>query len=175
MRTLSGALAAIVLSLVTVAAASTQRPQFPALRDLSGREIRLEDLRGRVVLIDIWATWCAPCLADLPLLRELQRAHPDTLAVVGVSLDRMARRDFVSWVRRHDVTWPQHLDGRGYASPVAIALGIEAIPATIVVAADGSVAARDVRGPALGRLVRALVGPSRPPPSPPVSHGALSR
>lgn len=129
-----------------------------ALRDLSGRAIVVRDLRGRVVLIDVWATWCAPCLADLPVMRALHARHGDRLAIVGVSLDRMPRRDFVSWVRRHDVTWPQHFDGRGYASPVARQLGVQMLPATLVIAPDGSVAARNVRGAALAALVGELTG-----------------
>ena len=174
MRTVRCTVAAITLSVATHAAVPTQGPAIPTLRDLSGRQIQLDDLRGRVVLIDVWATWCAPCLADLPLLRLLQREHADTLTVIGVSLDRMPRRDFVSWVRRHDVTWPQHFDGRGYASPVAIALGVEALPATVLIATDGSVVARDVRGQSLARLVRALARSARPRTAP-ASAGAFTR
>ena len=161
MRTLAWTLASMALAATTLAAVPCQRLDVPALRDLSGRPIRLEALRGKVVLLDVWATWCAPCLADLPRLRRLQLEHANTLAVVGVSLDRMSRRDFVSWVRRHDVTWPQHFDGRGYASPVAIALGVSALPATVVLGPDGSIAARNVRGEPLARLVRALARADR--------------
>jgi len=148
------------LAIALMLAASAAVPQaldYLPLRTLDGREIRLSDLRGRVVLLDVWATWCAPCLADLPLLRQLQARHGDRLAVVGVSLDRMPRRDFISWLRRHDVGWPQHYDGRGYASPVARQLGVEALPATVVFAADGTIAARNLRGEALAALIARLV------------------
>jgi thiol-disulfide isomerase/thioredoxin len=125
-------------------------------RDLSGRAVTPAALAGRVVLIDVWATWCAPCLADLPMLRDLRRDLGDEIAIVGVSLDRMPRRDFVSWLRRHDVTWPQHFDGRGYASPLARALDVEAVPATLVIGRDGAVVARNVRGEALRALLHRL-------------------
>lgn len=128
------------------------------LRNLDGAPIRIAELRGRVVLIDVWATWCAPCLADLPLMRELHARHGDRLAIVGISLDRMPRRDFVSWLRRHDVRWTQHFDGRGYASPVARALGVESLPATVLIAADGSMAARNLRGHRLAEAIARLTG-----------------
>ncbi|HUF46797.1 MAG TPA: TlpA disulfide reductase family protein [Vicinamibacterales bacterium] len=138
-------------------------PESLTLRDLDGREVRLADLDGRVVLLDVWATWCAPCLAELPTLRRLQAAYPRDLVVVGVSLDTMSRRDFVSWLRRQDVTWMQHFDGRGYGSPIAIRLGIDSLPASFLLAADGRVAARDLRGAALERAVRNLVVDRRRP------------
>ena len=128
------------------------------LRDLDGRAIEVGALRGRVVLIDIWATWCAPCLADLPLLRALRKEHGPRLAIVGVSLDSMPRRDFISWLRRHDVDWPQHYDGRAYASPVARRLGIEALPATLLIAPDGTLAARNLRGARLAAAIANLAG-----------------
>lgn len=127
------------------------------LRDVNGTAINLEDLRGRVVLLDAWATWCAPCLAELPLLKRLARTHGDRFTIVGVSVDRMPRRDFISWLRRKDVTWRQHFDGRGYDSPVARRLGINAVPDTWLYDARGRLVARGLRGPTLESAVALLV------------------
>jgi thiol-disulfide isomerase/thioredoxin len=150
-------LALALAAAVAAASPLADRADGIALRDLDGREIRLSDLRGRVVVIDVWATWCAPCLADLPMIRNLHRTYPDRVAIIGVSLDRMTRRDFVSWLRRHDVGWRQHFDGRGYTSPVARQLGVEALPATVLIAPDGRIAARNLRGDRLASAVRQLI------------------
>ena len=137
------------------------------LPDLNGRVWRAEGLEGRVVLIDVWATWCAPCLADLPALRTLATGRAPELVVLGVSLDTMPRRDFVSWLSRHEVTWPQHFDGRGYRGAVADRLGVTSLPASLLFDSDGRLIARNLRarevdmGWSAGRLVR---GP-RPQPA----------
>jgi thiol-disulfide isomerase/thioredoxin len=100
------------------------------LRDLDDRVWTTDALRDRVVLVDAWATWCAPCLAELPRLRALAAAHPDRLVILGLSLDTMPRHAFVGWLRRHDITWPQVFDGRGYGGAVATRIGIDTLPAS---------------------------------------------
>jgi thiol-disulfide isomerase/thioredoxin len=124
--------------------------------DSTGRPVR-PAFDGRVVVVDAWATWCAPCLAELPRLRRLQHQHGESVTVVGISLDRMPRRDFVSWLQRKDVTWPQHFDGRGYDSPLALSLGIEAIPDTWLFDRNGRLVARGLRGPTLEAAVTHLL------------------
>jgi len=154
-----------MLPLVALGFLLTQahQPRFDdvALRTLDGHELRLSELRGRVVLVDVWATWCAPCLAELPGLRALQAAYPEDLMIVGVSLDTMTRRDFVSWLRRHDVGWPQHFDGRAYRSPVAVRLDVDELPASFLLDADGRLAAVNLRGHALARAVERLARTNR--------------
>lgn len=61
-------------------------PDF-ALSTLDGRTVRLSDLRGKVVLLNFWTTWCTACVAEIPVLIELQRRHPDDAVILGVSLD----------------------------------------------------------------------------------------
>lgn len=127
------------------------------LRDMQGREWRRRDLAGRVVLVDVWATWCAPCLAELPTLKRLNAEHRDRLVVLGVSLDTLPRRDFMSWLSRHDVSWPQVFDGRGYSGTVAKRLGIKSVPVSWLFDTTGALASRDLRGGQLERAVRELV------------------
>jgi thiol-disulfide isomerase/thioredoxin len=124
------------------------------LRDLDGRLWRADALEGRYVFIDVWATWCAPCLADLPALRALARTRTETLVVIGVSLDTMPRRDLVSWLARHDVTWPQHFDGRGYRGPVADRLGVTSLPASLLFDRNGRLVARNLRAGAVAERLR---------------------
>ncbi len=58
-----------------------------ALKDASGRRVALADYKGRTVLLNFWATWCAPCRQELPLLNELQKNNPDKVAVLAVNID----------------------------------------------------------------------------------------
>ena len=129
------------------------------LRDLSGRDIRLSDYRGRVVILDVWATWCAPCLAELPGLKRLATSYPEELAVIGISLDRLPRRDLIAWLARHGVPWTQHFDGRGFASPVARRLNIESLPVSFLIAPNGRLVATNLRGTALASAVASLAKP----------------
>lgn len=148
-------LASFVLTLGLIEAPATSAP-LP-LRDVHGERIDLDALGGRVVLLDAWATWCAPCLAELPMLKRMARTHGSALAIVGISMDRMPRRDFISWLRRKGVTWRQHFDGRGYDSPVAEHLGIDAIPDTWLYDAHGVLVVRGLRGARLEAAVARLV------------------
>lgn len=132
--------------------------QFGAV-DLDGRRWTTGDLKGQVVLLDFWATWCAPCLADLPLLRALRQKHArEDFEILGISLDVTSRRGFVSWLNRHRIDWPQVHLRQGYAADVPRLFGVEQLPSTVVIDRDGRVAGIDVRGDRLVALVDALVG-----------------
>jgi thiol-disulfide isomerase/thioredoxin len=124
--------------------------------DMDGRRVSTTDLRGRVVLMEFWATWCAPCLDDIPWIKQARAAHGDRLEVVGVSLDVIDRAAFVSWLRRHDVTWRQVYDGRGWSSPVIAPFDLAGIPFNVLVGPDGRVVGTNVRGEALLRTLAAL-------------------
>lgn len=129
-----------------------------AFTTTDGTRLSLDALRGKVVLLDFWATWCAPCLAELPRLRRLhEELAPSGLVIVGVSLDAIEPRRFASWTRRNGVQWPQVRDGRGYNGALARTFEIEQLPATILFGPDGRVAARDLRGERLEAAIRALL------------------
>jgi thiol-disulfide isomerase/thioredoxin len=130
--------------------------RFAAL-DMAGHEVSMPALRGRVVLIEFWATWCPPCLADIPWIKKAREAHGDRLEVVGVSLDVTSRQTLVSWMRRHDVGWRQVHDGRGWSSPVIEPFGFDGIPFNVLVAADGRVVGTNVREAALLRTLDVLL------------------
>jgi thiol-disulfide isomerase/thioredoxin len=126
--------------------------------DLTGTRWTADSLRGRVVLVDFWATWCAPCLAELPRLQALRRRYgPERFEILGISLDVRSRRDFVAWLNRQRVDWPQIHDRGGYAGPIARLFAIDRLPRTLLVGPDGAIAALDLRGEPLSRAVDALV------------------
>jgi peroxiredoxin len=127
----------------------------PALsaRASDGNDVTLADMKGKVVLIDFWATWCGPCRAELPhVLDVYHRFHEKGLEIIGVSLDEDEQKlkDFVA---EKKIPWPQNFDGQGWSNAVAKAWGIHSIPATFVIGRDGVVRTRDVRGDALARAV----------------------
>jgi thiol-disulfide isomerase/thioredoxin len=136
---------------------ATALEQFTAT-DLSGRRWTSSNLRGKVVLLDFWATWCAPCLADLPLLQALRAKHSRTdFEIVGISLDVTSRRSLVSWLNRHRIAWPQVHERAGYSAGLPRLFGIEQLPSTVVVGRDGRPVAIDIRGERLIAVVDALV------------------
>jgi thiol-disulfide isomerase/thioredoxin len=129
---------------------------FAALdaRDMSGSRWTAEGLRGRVVVLDFWATWCAPCWTEIPWLRKIHDGwDPTRVQVIGVTLDGTDRRTLVAWLNRQRVDWPQIWDRSGYDSPLAQQFGVGSLPTTILVGPDGRVVATNLRG---ARLVAAV-------------------
>lgn len=110
-------------------------PPF-AVTTSDGQHISLDDLHGKVVLIDFWATWCGPCMAALPHIREIANkfhGQPLVLLSIGLDTDEHKWRDFIV---KKEMTWPQYFDG-GFTGPVATAFGVRAIPHTFTIDADG--------------------------------------
>ncbi|WP_395016113.1 TlpA family protein disulfide reductase [Dongia sp.] len=107
-----------------------------AFQDADGNTVRLADFKGRPVLLNIWAKWCAPCLAEMPTLNQLQAdAAPGTLAVVAVAVDEpnpAKVRDFLA-NRRWDALKP-YLDPKNV---FAKALEIKAIPVSLLIDKNG--------------------------------------
>ena len=125
------------------------------VRDMDHRRWTTARLRGRVVLLDFWATWCAPCLADLPWYRQIVERFDARVQVIGISLDVTDRRTLAAWLNRQRVDWPQVWDARGYDSPLAEQFGVTALPTSILVGPDGRVVAVNLRAE---RLVAAIEG-----------------
>ncbi|HUE88728.1 MAG TPA: TlpA disulfide reductase family protein [Vicinamibacterales bacterium] len=126
--------------------------------DLQDKRWTAADLKGRVVLIDFWATWCAPCLAQIPEFKRLRATYGEQFEVLAISLDSRSRRDLVAWLNRQDVAWPQVHDGRAFSSPAARPFGVAALPASLLVV-DGRIAAKNLRGEGLSRAIAEAFGP----------------
>ena len=128
-------------------------PDFTAPR-LDGGPFKLSDTRGKLVLLDFWATWRQPCLAEMPALKDIQEtfgADPRFL-LVGVSCDEAAEAP-AKYTKENALVWTQVYGGK-ILGGVAETYFIRGIPATVLIPPDGRVLAMNLRGPALREAVR---------------------
>ncbi len=108
-------------------------PEVP-LNDLQGNTVRLSDYRGRVVVLNFWATWCIPCIQEIPLFQEFQDRYPQ-IAVIGVNEEEP--RDKVSqFVEELGITYPIWLDSQ---VKMARELRISMLPTTIILDEKGEI------------------------------------
>jgi peroxiredoxin len=134
-------------------------PDFD-LKDFAGKPLSVANYKGKVVLVDFWATWCGPCVGELPnVLRTYEKYHPKGFEIIGVSLDEKADA-LTKFIKERGVTWQQFFDGKGWTNALAIKYGVMSIPATYLLDAEGKILAKDLRGEALEAAVdKALVKP----------------
>jgi thiol-disulfide isomerase/thioredoxin len=124
---------------------------------VDGNEVDLSKMKGKVVLIDFWATWCGPCMMELPnVLNVYKKYHDKGFEIIGISFDK----DIESLRRvtkERGMTWPQYFDGRVWDNRFGVYYGINAIPAMWLVDKDGKVVDTGAYGPDLGDKVEKLL------------------
>jgi thiol-disulfide isomerase/thioredoxin len=131
--------------------------------DLDGKPISFDQYRGKLLLVDFWAIWCAPCRLELPGLREVYAKYHDRgLEILSISFDfpqSTPPEKYRAWVTESGMTWRHIYDRKGFHGPIARSFFIYSIPSAILIGRDGSPVAMsdDLRGKKLAQTIeRAL-------------------
>lgn len=118
---------------------------------ISGKNISVqEDLKGRVVVVDFWATWCGPCISEMPRMKKLYAQYKNKgVEFIGVSLDLPETQGGLealkTFVEQHEIGWPQFYQGHGWDSDFSCSWGISAIPKVFIIDGKGKLCSTDAR------------------------------
>ena len=128
-----------------------------AVTSIDGKKLSPGEFKGKVLLLDFWATWCGPCRQEMPnLIKVYEKYNKKGFEIVGISLDR-SRSDLDRYVEKNDMKWPQYFDGKYYQNEVAALYGIMSIPATYLIDKKGNIRYKSLRGRQLEVAVQELL------------------
>jgi len=134
-----------------------QVPDFTA-KTPEGKDMSLSDLRGKVVLVDFWASWCGPCRKENPHVVKLYEKYKDKgFEVLGVSLDKDMNR-WKQAIEKDGLDWPHISDLKGWKSEPAKLYSVTSIPHTVLLDKEGKLIGRKLRGPQLDAKLKEIFG-----------------
>jgi thiol-disulfide isomerase/thioredoxin len=126
---------------------------------VDGTSVDLSKMRGKVVLVDFWATWCPPCRGEVPnVVAAYKKYHDKGFEVVGVSLDQN-KDALLAFTKANGMVWPQYFDGKGWDNEISKGFGIDSIPAMWLIGKDGKIITENAREDLAGQVEKALAGP----------------
>ena len=122
--------------------------------DINGKPIRLSDYKGKVVLLDFWASWCPPCEREVPNMKKVYKKYRDKgFEIIGVSLDNDSD-DLREFIKETGIDWPQIFTGHGWETPIVIHYSVNEIPEPWLIGKDGRLITKEARGEYLEPLVK---------------------
>ena len=131
-------------------------PAF-VVKSHTGENLALEKLKGKIVLLDFWASWCVPCRVDMPEVRKIWKQYGgDRFAIIGINLDSN-RPQFEAYMKEEGITWVQYHDGLGWGNRISRLYGVYAIPHTVLIDQDGVIQAIGLRGAGLAAKIGELM------------------
>ena len=129
--------------------------KFPgfSLVDAAGNALSVSGYRGRITMIDFWATWCPPCRGEMPnVIATYRQYHAQGFDIIGVSLDE-DRDALVNFTQAQGMAWQQYFDGLGWNNQLAKKYGVRSIPMDYLLDRHGIIIGKELRGGELGEAV----------------------
>lgn len=137
-------------------AVGSKFPDFSE-KDIHGKPLSIANYKGKVVLVDFWATWCGPCIGELPnVLSAYEKHHKNGFEIVGISLDKDLDK-LKSFIEEKKMPWQQYFDGLVWENKLAGKYGVVGIPATYLLDGTGTIIGKDLRGESLEQAVAAAL------------------
>ena len=132
-----------------------EAPEF-SIKGMNGEEIELKNYAGKYVLLDFWASWCGPCLREVPNVKAIyEKYHDKGFEIFGVSLDETAG-PWKAAIKKNDMNWHHVSSLKGWECPVAKQYNVTGIPRMYIIDPEGKIIAQDLRGEELANFVAGL-------------------
>ena len=166
---LAGAAPGFAADAIEVGKAKVGKPFVLKFKATDGREVDLSKMKGKVVLVDFWATWCKPCMDEMPNVKRVYQAYHDKgFEIIGISFDKApgptpramekTAAQVAGFAQANGMPWPHHYDGQHWNNAFGRRFAINSIPAVFLFDKNGLLVTTDAKGEHLEPAVRRLLG-----------------